>query len=147
MRSHSFPIAASVALVFLLLIKIRQGNSDAFHDGILRATVRATPESMPARTSMPARDACSGEKAAALCIRNLALICCWLTQAMMDAAAACGVSPSGVEFVGTQGTSKQKTVGNSKTRQVLGNWVPKHKSFIEFMEAGGRDWYSTCGLF
>ncbi|GMH45424.1 hypothetical protein BSKO_13381 [Bryopsis sp. KO-2023] len=67
---------------------------------------------------------------------------------MMDVAISSGVCPGEVKFVGKEGKDKGKKLDNRKTIEMLNNaWEPKYKSFSQFMEAGGKDWYTTSGVF
>lgn len=74
----------------------------------------------------------------------LMLVC--LTQDMMDACISSGVFQGEVKFTGSDASGLGKQVNNSKTLARL-NWQPKYSSFKEFMSAGGKDFYNTCGLF
>ncbi len=62
-------------------------------------------------------------------------------QDMMDATTASGAYSGAVEFTGQEDNKKGKFLNNAATREAL-HWQPKYKSFVEFMAAGARDWYT-----
>ncbi|GAB4817924.1 hypothetical protein N2152v2_004970 [Parachlorella kessleri] len=64
---------------------------------------------------------------------------------MMQATLRSGAFPgASYTFVGKEGPVKGKRMSNPRTRQQL-QWRPKYPSFIEFMEAGAKDWYNAEG--
>jgi hypothetical protein len=66
---------------------------------------------------------------------------------MMDACISSGVFSGEVSFTGSEAGGLGKRCDNSKSRAQLGGWAPVHSSFRDFMVAGGRDFYSSSGLF
>eukprot|EP00882_Tetradesmus_deserticola_P005686 GHRQ01005987.1.p1 GENE.GHRQ01005987.1~~GHRQ01005987.1.p1 ORF type:complete len:367 (+),score=182.69 GHRQ01005987.1:259-1359(+) len=71
-------------------------------------------------------------------------------QEMVDACFASGLFTGSVKFTGTPDATpggKGKVVNNAATRAKLGGWSPKYPSFQQFFKDGGKDYYSTSGLF
>ena len=66
---------------------------------------------------------------------------------MMEACISSGVFSGEFRFTGAEGDGgRGKRVTNAATRSALG-WRPKYPSFAAFMAGGGKDFYTTSGLF
>ncbi|GIL82117.1 hypothetical protein Vretimale_7121 [Volvox reticuliferus] len=70
---------------------------------------------------------------------------------MVESCFNSGVFPrTAVTFTGSlpEGVSsgRGKLVANETSRNALGGWRPRYPSFVEFMAAGGKDFYNTSGL-
>lgn len=67
---------------------------------------------------------------------------------MMSVALSSSICSGTVEFVGDESAGKGKIMENQITRSRLGEqWQLRYPTFSDMANDGGRDWYSTCGLF